>query len=185
MSHSAVLTPPDVEAFNHILNLAKPGKPYPLDFSDEVQYHFYLNGVLASGMTPERYPQFFKTLDMSRRRHLDKTIAPLAATPAEINDQGLIDINIITKANNSINFYSCSALSSVVKGTIFTKLRLQIYDTKNDKYLADINPPVVYGFGRYETINSNGPLPSKESLKAIFTYSYQRKEQGKPHNSRA
>jgi hypothetical protein len=79
MSHSAVLTPPDVEAFNHILNLAKPGKPYPLDFSDEVQYHFYLNGVLASGMTPERYPQFFKTLDMSRRRHLDKTIAPLAA----------------------------------------------------------------------------------------------------------
>lgn len=180
---SATLVNQTLEDLNHILSLSKPGEHHQLNFSDEVQYNFYLNGIRDSGMTPERYPQFFKNLEECRRHHLKNGgPAPLADPPT--NGEEPVDVNMITgvyfsgnKTNvstgNNEGPGTATALSSVAGGTIFTKQRLQIIDTITGKVWEDVNPPAVYGGGKYEEIKAVGNPPNWQNIQVVYTYSYQ------------
>lgn len=169
----------------HVLGMSKPGEAHLLNLADEAQYRFYRKQIDESGMTPEKYPQFFKVLERTRQEHIQNG-GPILLNQKASNG-GLVDLNIISSAifdagsglkgssDASVNTYA-SAVSSINGGTNFTKLTLQIYDIGTGNRIANNDPPAVYGGGEYLPIDVKGDAAGKEGMRVIFTYSYQKGE---------
>lgn len=187
MSNTYTLSKQEMDDFNYILSLSKPDECINLDFSDEVQHRYFYNSILRSGMTPENYPQFFKTLEQTRKLHIKNGGPSLPnESAADGNDPGLQDTNIITSASFNDSAASigaidsaATALSSVQGGTIYTLQILQIVDSSGN--LIE-NSHQSNGQGEYENILTDGSLSSSQGVAVLYTYSYKKPNDQIPVN---
>ncbi len=183
MSNAYTLSKQELDDFNYVLSLSKPHEHIHLDFSDEVQHRYFYNSILRSGMTPDNYPQFFKTLEQSRKWHI-KNGAPVLPVKSTADGTDLQDTNIITSASYNDSAASsgaidsaATALSSVQGGTIFTTQTLQILDSSG-KLIE--NSRQSNGQGEYENILTDGSLSSSQGVSVIYTYSYRKPNDPRP-----
>jgi hypothetical protein len=187
MSGTNVLSQNELDDLRYVLSLSKKGEAHRLDFSDPAQHRFYLKQLSCSNASSKEYPQFFKTLEETRKLHIENG-GPLSQNISD--DQEIVDINAITDAvyntyltGNSINSTPdtgcfASALSSIAGGTIFTHLTLQIIDIETGNDLGTTDNPPVYGQGECSNIYVRGTAAQgNQGVRVIYTYSYQKYNQ--------
>lgn len=176
----------------HVIGKSQPGIPHQLDFSDEIQYRFFMKDLEDAGVIEKDFPQVYKTIARAKEAHIapNGPVLPGTGTPSQ---QGLENVNIITTAvyntspanlaaaNTPVATGQCSAsaVSTVVGGTIFTTLVLKIIDIATGNVLVSKQIGPVFGEGEYLPILTEGTAPGAQGMKVVFTYSYQQKE-GQP-----
>ncbi len=138
-STSEKMSEQDREDFNTMINNAPQGQPVELDFSNPVHYRFYVKQLHLAGITPDKYPQQFKVLEETKRKHeqegFKKVERPLLSEiNTDVGISGLITpIQTITSMGTSdgTNFAS-SALSSIANQPYLSQLTLGLYDQNNN-----------------------------------------------------
>jgi hypothetical protein len=165
------------ENIDYVRKLASKTGRHILDLSDDRQWEYLMASAHKSGVTPETHPCYFSTLERSRKKHLANggPPKPKAAQAAKAGSNELENANdisslgITTPGTNSQG----SGFSSIVGGTIFTRLQLEIVDTKTGKSLAFADSGPIMGQGYYEALSTLGNVPPPgDGMELIYTYSY-------------
>jgi len=134
----------------------------PLDFSDPLQHRHFMSQVKAAGLTPQRYPQLFRSIEETRQTHLaarraNRAVADDTSCP---NDQ-VCPLNILTTfgapTTNPLAF-SVNALSTIPNNPAVAFNIIGLYD-QNDAVFAGPTKVVQNGTG-YDLANLvNGNAP--------------------------
>ncbi|TAN59166.1 MAG: hypothetical protein EPN26_00410 [Rhodospirillales bacterium] len=180
----ASLSAQDVEDIKYIAKLAEKNKQVsgPLDFSDPVQYRFYVRQSVLSGATQDKYPQFFRELEATRKRHIaQKGIDRHILEARKLGDASAIAVNVVSgfgaQATTQQNFVA-SALSSTPGGSENTRLTLQLLDA-NYNPLGPNNQHTEFAQGENTQVSAPGSFPSpttpnaKRPVYITGTYNYQ------------
>jgi hypothetical protein len=162
------------ENIDHVRKLASKTGRHILDLSDDRQWEYLMASAHKSGVTPKTHPCYFGALERARKKQLANGGPPAAkATQADSNEledaNDISSLGITTAGSNSEG----SGFSSVVGGTIFTRLQLEILDAKSGKSLAFKDSGMIMGQGFYEALSTLGSVPPPDDgMQLIYTYSY-------------
>jgi hypothetical protein len=162
------------ENIDHVRKLASKTGRHILDLSDERQWEYLMASAHKSGVTPQTHPCYFASLERSRKKHLANG-GPPAPKAASADSNGLENANdisslgITTGGSNSEG----SGFSSVVGGTIYTRLQLEILDIKTGKSLGFKDSGPIMDGGFYTALSTLGnPPPPGDGMQLMYTYSY-------------
>lgn len=125
-----------------IIKNSKAGIPMQLNMSNPLHYRFFLRQMASVGVTPERYPQLFKTIKEARKTNPPKietrSMLQLSAASPAVNANAatgfaVVPIQTLTSlgTNDGGATYSVSALSSV-PAPIMSNLTVAITDTSGN-----------------------------------------------------
>lgn len=159
---------------DHVRKLASKTGRHILDLSDDRQWEYLMASAHKSGVTPKTHPCYFATLERSRKKHLANG-GPPARKAAVGDSNGLEDANDILSlgTTDAGSNSQGSGFSSIVGGTIFTRLQLEILDGKTGASLAFADTGPVMGQGFYEALSTLGNIPPPgDGMQLIYTYSY-------------
>jgi len=162
------------ENIDYVRKLASKVDRHILDLSDDRQWEYLMASSHKSGVTPETHPCYFEALERTRKTH-QANGGPPPPKAAKVGGDDLQDANdisslgITTTRSNS----EASGFSSIVGGTIFTRLQLEILDAKTGKSLAFADSGPINGEGFYEALATLGNVPpAGDGMQLIYTYSY-------------
>lgn len=170
----------------YMLGILEHAKPHALDLADDAQYRFFLRQMRLSGANEQDNAMFFQSVESARAEALagNRTAAQLDAAPdaldaaADAEGDALFDVNQINAFGTALNGGSVSsAFSSIVNGTIYTTLNLEILDGSTGQSLGSVGLPTVYGEGEYEALRLTGNPPTNRTMESLFTYAYQKSGQ--------
>lgn len=151
-----------------------------LDFSDPQQYRYFMAEIARAGLTAERYPQLFKSIEQTRqtqvaRRRSKK--AAIADAPMCPNDQ-VCPVNIITTlgapGSNQLYFQS-NALTSVPNNPPVATNTLGLYD-QNGTVFA---PPLAVmdhntGYDLENSVTGTAPAQTTQAqARGVYYYGAQ------------
>lgn len=125
-----------------IINSSKAGIPMQLDMSNPLHRRFFIRQMASVGVTPDRYPQLYKTIEAARKTKPPKvetrSMLQLSATSPAVNANtaagyAVVPIQTLTSlgTNDGGTTYSVSALSSVV-APIMSNLTVALTDTNGN-----------------------------------------------------
>jgi len=159
---------------DHVRKLASKTGRHILDLSDDRQWEYLMASAHKSGVTPKTHPCYFATLERARKKHLANG-GPPAPKAAVADSNGLEDANDILAlgTTDAGSNSQGSGFSSIVGGTIFTRLQLEILDGKTGNSLAFADTGPIMGQGFYEALSTLGNIPPPgDGMQLIYTYSY-------------
>lgn len=170
------MTAKERENLEHILKLTGTNGRHRLDLRDGKQWEFLMSHAESTGATPQKNPRYFESLERSRAAHeRNGGPAPIVARTSEGDDdvESVNDINSFGINDQNTNSVG-GAASSIVGGTVYTSLQLQMFDVKTGDNLGYQQVGPVYGQGKYLPISLLGDLPGvNDGMRLVFTYSYQ------------
>lgn len=125
-----------------IIKSSKSGIPMQLDMSNPQHYRFFTRQMASVGVTPDRYPQLYQTIEAARKTKLPKvetrSMLQLSAASPAVNANpamgyAVVPIQTLTSlgTNDGGATYSVSALSSV-PAPIMSNLTVGLYDTSGN-----------------------------------------------------
>lgn len=179
------LSAQDQSDLAHVLGFLEHARPHAIDLADDAQHRFFLRQMRNSGANEQDNPMFFRTVEAARADALaGNRAAPEVEAAADAEDDSLFDVNQINSFGTALAGGSVSsAFSSIVGGTIYTGLNLEILDGSTGQSLGSVGLPTVYGEGEYEALQLSGGAPSNRTMQSIFTYSYQKSGQAPVFNT--
>lgn len=153
------------------------GVPHILNLAEESEWRFFQRVLARSGISRDRNPELMRTIENARKNHVEHG-GPVLDAPSD--DAPIVDQNMYSSIglNPAGNIPSSSAFSSVVGGTTYTMLYLELLDQNNNPLGS--NSITQYGEGENVTVVTQGAQASQAGFQAQFTYSYQKKSGGQP-----
>jgi hypothetical protein len=167
------MSPRERENLDYIRQLASKTGKHILDLSDDRQWEYLMTAAQKSGVTRETNPRYFESLERARERHLANGGPP---KPRAADGDGLEDANDISSLGITTNNSNSegSSFSSVVGGTVYTRLQLEILDTKTGDSLGFRDSGMIVGEGYYEALDLLGNLPTVgNGMELIYTFQFQ------------
>jgi hypothetical protein len=162
------------ENIDHVRKLASKTGRHLLDLSDDRQWEYLVASAHKSGVTPKTHPCYFATLERARKKHLANG-GPPAPKAAVGDSNGLEDANDILAlgTTDAGSNSQGSGFSSIVGGTMFTRLQIEILDAKTGASLAFADTGPIMGQGFYEALSTLGNVPPPgDGMQLVYTYSY-------------
>ncbi|HLL05948.1 MAG TPA: Hint domain-containing protein [Myxococcaceae bacterium] len=131
------------------------GGTLKLDLSDEVQYRFLRGRMAATGKTPERYPQFFATLEKLRSRHQEQKSQVSAFADAAPRDHLVGDFVVLPGGTT----FEATAFATIQGGADYNFVDVVVWNEDQTQQLSDYGWGEVFGDGRKLKARATGPMP--------------------------
>lgn len=150
----------------HVRKLAasSPGGSVELDLSDDAQYRFIRARVAAAGKTPEKYPQFFASLQAIRERQQTRKQQRAVSTLEELNAPTSDHLVGSVLMGPDGQTFEASAFSTIQGGTEYSFLDVVAWNEDQTQQLSEYGWGEVYGDGRKLWARAAGPLSTKDAL---------------------
>ncbi|MCW2308095.1 Hint domain-containing protein [Rhodobium gokarnense] len=178
------LTAQDIDDVRYIVELAKKrgASTGLLDFNDPVQYRFFRRRAILTGATPETAPQFFREMDATREAHMKKGgLSDEEALAGAADGTGEVAINQVSgfgTANDTVEDFSASLLSSTPGGSELTRLTVQLHDGAYDP-IGPLAQNTEHAQGENTQVSTTGTFSTptqpqdKRTVYTVGTYHYQ------------
>jgi hypothetical protein len=178
-----LLTPQEFADVRTVRSRSVMNVPHPLNLADEAEWRFFQRILTSAGITKKGNPELLRTIEESRQRHRANGGPDLASAELAGDDTSpIVDQNMFSSmgVDPTSNIPTSSAFSSVVGGTVYTLLHLELLDQNGQSLGA--NQTTVYGQGENVPLSTAGTssVPPQTGFQAQFTYSYQKQVGGQP-----
>lgn len=179
-----IMTAQDKADMIYVRKLPHRGTRAVFDLSDPPQYRYLLRQWELAGITRERHPQLFKSIDALRQKHIEQrgnAPRPLNVqhdlVPVSTNENPIVPINLISSFGQTYaGIYAATAFSSI-PGTLQDPSTVAVntlgfYD-QNDNLIGQVSSTEQYaaGFDLNNTVTATIP-PGVTTLYAAGTYHY-------------